>query len=245
MSWVRAFYQRQSDWSGLYRGDPARYHAQKSSLVQRMAGPPPRTVLELGAGGGLHAAATADAGYTITAVELVEGAAQNIIRLAEVRSSLSAVQGDFYTVQLAERFEVVCYWDGFGVGEDADQRRLLRRIAAEWLVEDGGCALMDVYTPWSASASVGFTSPAGKAQRVYGFDVEGCRWLDRWTLKGESVEQSLRCYSPADLRLLLEGTGLHLDAIEVGGGMDWTNGRWSDSVPLEKAMIYTARLLRG
>lgn len=43
--------------------------------------------------------------------------------------TLESVEADFYTVELAGRFDVVCYWDGFGVGSDADQRRLLRRIA--------------------------------------------------------------------------------------------------------------------
>ena len=40
---------------------------------------------------------------------------------------MSVVQGDFYEVELDGTFDVVCYFDGFGIGSDADQRRLLRR----------------------------------------------------------------------------------------------------------------------
>jgi hypothetical protein len=31
-------------------------------------------------------------------------------------------------VELSEQFDVVCYWDGFGVGTDQDQRHLLQSM---------------------------------------------------------------------------------------------------------------------
>ncbi|GAB7051292.1 hypothetical protein [Catenuloplanes indicus] len=37
------------------------------------------------------------------------------------------------------------------------------------------------------------------------------------TAPDRKVTQRLRCYSPADLALLLEGTGLRLDGILLGG----------------------------
>ncbi len=80
--------------------------------------------------------------------------------------------------------------------------------------------------------------------REYGFDGEGCRWIDRWWLEngGEAIEQSLRCYSPADLRLLLEGTGLALVDVKAGGMMDYKSGRYVEAAPLEQAMWYVAIL---
>ena len=52
---------------------------------------------------------------------------------------MEMVRADFYTVALDGRFDVVCCWEVFGLGDDADQRRLLRRIEAEWLAPGGAC----------------------------------------------------------------------------------------------------------
>jgi hypothetical protein len=42
--------------------------------------------------------------------------------------SLRAIEGDFYETEPPGKFDVVAYFDGFGIGTDEDQRRLLRRI---------------------------------------------------------------------------------------------------------------------
>lgn len=55
---------------------------------------------------------------------------------------------------------------------------------------------------------------------------------------------SLRCYAPADPRLLLEGTGLRLDEIEPLGCWDAVAEVWEPRVPLERAMSYAAMLRR-
>ena len=44
-----------------------------------------------------------------------------------------------------------------------------------------------------------------------------CTATDTWwrvDRPEERISQVLRCYTPADLRLLLDGTGLRLDAID-------------------------------
>ena len=82
-----------------------------------------------------------------------------------------------------------------------------------------------------------------EVSRGYDFEPTACRWLDRWSRGTETVTQSLRCYSPADLTLLLEGTGLRLDGVEPGPGPTDTNGSgWQDTAPLHLAMAYTAVL---
>lgn len=239
MDWTREFYARQDDWSGVYRGEPQAHHGDRIALLTAHA-PPPGAVLELGAGGGQHAALAADAGYTVTAVEIQPRAAENARALAAGRPSLSVVEGDFYAVDLPGGYAVVCYWDGFGIGSDADQQRLLGRIRG-WLAP-GGVALVDIYTPWYAARSAGVGWPVGDARRVYGFDADGCRWLDTWEKDGVQVTQSLRCYSPADLRLLLRGTGLALAGVVAGGGLDWDARRWVARQPLGHAMSFTAIL---
>lgn len=68
--------------------------------------------------------------------------------------------------------------DGFGIGTDDDQQRLLQRIA-NWLESDG-CVLMDIATPWHAAKSVGHGWRVGNGMRRYSFDADGCRWTDTW-----------------------------------------------------------------
>jgi hypothetical protein len=79
--------------------------------------------------------------------------------------SLRAIEGDFYATEPPGKFDVVAYFDGFGIGTDEDQRRLLRRIVG-WLVP-GGCALMDVLVPWYWSPRAGNEEefPAGSGVR--------------------------------------------------------------------------------
>jgi len=243
--WVREFYAKQAEWAGVYLGDVEERHRRKARWVWSVIGPPPKLVLELGAGGGQDAVALAEEGYSVVAVE------QEPILVEHMRGLLKGhptarvqiVQADFYKVHLPEgKFGAVCYWDGFGVGSDKDQRALLRRIR-RWLAPDGA-ALVDVFTPWHAAKSDGYTFKVGKATRRYSFNSEQCRWIDRWQLDatGETVVQSLRCYSPADLKLLTEGTGLYLSGIKPGGMMDYETGRFYENVPLEKAMWYVAIL---
>lgn len=273
--WVAPFYARQAAWSGGYTRpvEPADHKRvdQLLRLFQPQLGtdspsavPPPDSrplrVLELGAGGGQFAAAAAARGLRVTAIELLPELAAHARALAATIAagpaadphpadrpgSLTVLEGDFYAVDPDGPFDVVCYWDGFGIGSDDEQRLLLRRIQS-WLAP-GGCALIEVYTPWYWAAAAGREQHFhdGSARR-YGFDADACRMLDRWWLEGreaEAVTQSLRAYSPADLRLLLEGTGLVLEGIEEGGAWDETAKVWRERAPLEAAMSYMARLVR-
>jgi SAM-dependent methyltransferase len=254
MEWVPAFYDLQMRWSG--DGDrPIHDHDRLLAEAISDARPEhagPQRVLELGAGDGRTAVATAELGHGVTAVELVASRVARAQRLAdkhresirERQGSLTIVEGDFYSLALEGAFDVVAYWDGFGVGEDDDQRRLLRRIAG-WLAPDG-VALVDIYTPWYWAATAGLEMAFGDARRRYGFDADGVRMLDTWwphDSEEQAVTQSLRCYGPADLRLLLEGTGLALIGLEPGGAWDAEAQEWHDQVPLAQAMGYRARLV--
>ncbi len=52
--------------------------------------------------------------------------------------------------------------------------------------------------------------------------------------------QSLRCYSPADLQLLMNRLDLETVHIEPGGTMDYAEGQYIEKAPLHKAMSYLA-----
>jgi SAM-dependent methyltransferase len=250
-SWAGDFYAKQDEWAGVSRDPVTELHRKNADIVYRLAGGKTGNALELGAGGGQNAAALADLGYSVTAIELVPSVAQNALELAARprNGQLRVIVGDFYDVELLERFDIVCSWDGFGVGSDEDQRRLLRRIA-RWLAPRG-FALLEIYTPWYWSG-IARSGMAGREMefagvcRRYGFDAEGTRMLDTWWPVGReqgAVTQSLRCYSPADLGLLLEGTGLGLDAVEPRGAYDPVQERFVADAPLGECMQYLAKLV--
>jgi len=245
---VKSFYAKQDEWAGVSRDPIGAIHRQKADIIQRLTGGKVGKVLELGAGGGQNAAALADLGYLVTAIELVPAVAQSAQELAAEprKGPLRVIVADFYDVELPGYFDIVCYWDGFGVGSDDDQWRLLRRIAG-WL-EPGGFALIEIYTPWYWADMAGREMHFPDVCRRYGYDAEGSRMLDTWWPAGreeEAVTQSLRCYSPADLGRLLEGTGLALESVAPRGAYDPVQERFIEDAPLEQAMQYLAKLVPG
>ncbi len=57
------------------------------------------------------------------------------------------------------------------------------------------------------------------------YDPLQSRWIDEWIPvhnPDKALAQTLRCYTPADLMLLLEGSGLQLEMVEIEGQVvDW------------------------
>ncbi|GAB3979324.1 class I SAM-dependent methyltransferase [Plantactinospora veratri] len=228
MEWVRDFYTQTGRWWGEAEGRVRERDHRRVSLLHRYVGEGPLRVLELGAGYGTTALAAAQAGHDVTAVEISDRADRAAGLPADATpGTLTVVKDDFYRVRLPGDFPAVCYWNGFGVGSDADQRRLLRRIATEWLAPDG-TALVDVMNPfvWArwdgdeeekpARPDDGY--PYAVSNRT-AFDPVTCVAVDTWWESGspdQQISQYLRCYTPADLMLLLEGTGLRLDRLVVG-----------------------------
>jgi SAM-dependent methyltransferase len=257
MDWVPGFYSTTGRWwGGAESAITERDHA-RATTIGRLARPAPADVLELGCAYGNSAAAAADAGYRVVGVEIsdrLDFAARHT-----PRTGLALVRGDFYTVDLGRRFDVVVYWNGFGVGSDADQRRLLRRMADEWLRPDG-VVLMDVASPfcwarWAAEGDGDEHDPApeigyvhrGIKQRI-DYDPVANRAIDSWWERPEPETvhtQSLRCYAPGDFLLLLEGTGLTLDRVEVGGQELALDAGHSTASPLWEANEYQVRLRRS
>lgn len=228
VDWVAGFYSRTGAWWGKAEARITERDHRRVSLVHEHAGVQPKRVLELGSGYGTTAAAMARAGHSVTAVDISD----RVNWAAEFAKdagpgTLTVLRDDFYTVRLEGQFDVVCYWNGFGVGSDADQRRLLGRLATHWL-RPGGVALIDVFNPfvwarWDGDREHRLRNPEqGYEYELFEqtvFDPVTCTAIDTWWEAGnpdDKISQVLRCYSPADLELLLAGTGLHLTAITVG-----------------------------
>ena len=249
MDWVADFYAKQyewTDWRRRWSGFNPERRDPRVDAVTRHAGAEPLRILELGSGTGATAAAMAVAGHEVVAIELQPELAAHTQELAAsvTGGSLRAIAGDFYDAKLEGKFDVVAYFDGFGIGSDEDQRRLQRRIAG-WLTPRG-CALVDVMAPWFWVRQAGNEEefPPGSGVRYLdGFDAEECRMTERmWRVgrEDEAVTQSIRCYSPADLRLLLEGTGLSIRDVEP-----YTDETYSEPCDLAGAMLYLAALTLG
>lgn len=228
VNWVRGFYSRTGTWWGRAEAQVAERDQRRVALLHEYAGDGRKRVLELGSGYGTTAVAMAMAGHTVTAVEISDRAdlGAELANSAPL-GSLTVLKADFYEVQLAGRFDVVCYWNGFGVGSDLDQRRLLKRIARDWLAP-AGVALIDVFNPfvwarWDGDEEHRSADPdRGYEYELFErtmFDPVTCTAIDTWWEAGkpdDTISQTLRCYTPADLALLLLDTGLRLSAIAVG-----------------------------
>jgi len=83
MEWIEQFYSRQYLLYPPLLGEVGDKHRTNVAAIARLAGRGPKRVLELGAGGGQVAAAMADAGHDVTAVELVEVAFRHARELAD------------------------------------------------------------------------------------------------------------------------------------------------------------------
>ena len=244
MDWIKDFYLYQERWSGIYSRPIQEDHYQKIELIKDLGGIKPKNILELGAGGGQCAALTADLGHTVTAIDLSSLSIENAKILARSRPNMQVIHGDFYQVSFSSKFDLITYWDGFGIGTDEEQRLLLKRIN-NWLEFDG-IALIDIYTPWYAQSTVGVKRQIKHGWREYNFDFEKSRWLDSWFLNQNpdfKVTQSLRCYSPADLILLLKETGLTLRKLIPGHGPLEDKQGWG-ATTLSKALSYVAVLVK-
>lgn len=226
-NWVKDFYDSAAAWWGesWYEGENLK---PRLDMVERLVGKAPKALLELGAGTGETSAFLAAAGYQITAVDL---SAKNFEMLSEVAKKYPAVtpmQGDFLTVPLAGQFDAVVLFETFGMGSDADQRSLLNRIDAEWLAP-GGVVLMDVYHPFGPIKCAGDEQSLDRLEKVPGsvdmtersfYDPVLGRWIDEWEPvqdKSALRRQSVRCYTPADLLLLLEATPFIVTRAEFCG----------------------------
>lgn len=253
LEWVKGFYTQAGRWWGPEVNGLEKLRA---ATIERLCGKGIKRILELGAGAGLTAALMANGGHHVVAVELspiYAGYAREHLKTPRT-GTLEIIEADFYTVELAGRFDVVCYWDGFGVGADADHRRLLQRIARHWLAL-GGSVLMDVFSPVKplrdANTTVQLNPLEGvpesvKMNRRCHFDPLNCRWIDEWEPIDEpdkALAQTVRCYTPVDFLLLLEGTNLTLKHLEVDGeALDFKSGSIITNGPLMEAYSYLVQL---
>lgn len=246
MDWVKKFYSKTGQWSAPAIIKIKDEDRKRVNIIKRLA-PRAKSILELGAGYGTTAAACAESGYIITAIDISDRLDfSKTFARQKYKGSLRIIKGDFYKVDLNKKFDVVTYWNGFGIGTDEDQRRLLRRISDEWLKPEG-VTLIDIYNPfvWKDWAEGNSEEIVEKPEERYNYNVSekiefdpvNNRLIDtRWETDKpeEKVSQNLRCYTPADLLLLIENTGLTINRLEVDSKEIEINSKILDSTLLQR-----------
>jgi SAM-dependent methyltransferase len=247
MDWVKTFYSAQNEWFGVYLGEVEESHRKRAVLMNQMTNVAAKHILELGAGGGQTAIALAELGHEVSMVELLEESVLHAQKLShQMKVAVNIQQGDFYTINYEQSFDLICYFDSFGIGTDADQRRLLKRIET-WL-KPAGSVIIEVGATWYwAGIANGRTMDLGACFRHYSFDVQHSKLVDSWWRKDDPetvVRQYLRCYTPVDFELLLQGTGLKMVAIEAGGRVDYDQMEFVEKAKLEEAMTYYVKLCK-
>jgi len=115
---------------------------------------------------------------------------------------------------------------------------------ASWLRANGR-AFIEIYTPWYWSKVAGIQYEWSDVSRRYDFDPDQSRMLDIWWETGhpeDSATQSLRCYSPDELQILLSETAFTLVKLLPGGSYDHDTQTYRPVVGLDEAMQYMAVL---
>jgi SAM-dependent methyltransferase len=202
----REFYDRTALWWGTSRVDAR--DRLRAANIDRLGG---GDVLDLGTGYGGSAAAAADLGHDVLAVDL------SPVRVAIARQHCShprpgrlvVLVADLDTFAPERRFDIVTYWSGFGVGPPAGHRRLLARIR-DWLA-DGGVALIDVFDPgWWRRRSGQVRQEQGRGQQITYDEGTGRLVDERWVLANpaERVREEIRCYSVPEFAALAFRAGL-------------------------------------
>lgn len=242
-TWELDFYEFQDRVSGVYTTPIGPGHFRRAYHLQAIMGPRPREVLELGAGGGQTAAAISQLGHRVTALDINPRLIAHAQELASdvAPGTLTAVVADLYGLKGEASYDGVCYYDGFGLRDDADQRTLMSMI--DRLLRQSGVAVIDVYQPGYWKAVSGLEVDLGTVRRRYEYDARGKRLQDTWRITTDPAAahtQTLRCYDPEEFRLLLEGTTLVLDRIEPGGAL--AGGAYYEPAPISAAMTYRAVL---
>ncbi|EEL70491.1 class I SAM-dependent methyltransferase [Bacillus mycoides] len=237
---VKGFYQKQFELSN-YDINTESWLEQVAKEVQEQVGHPFQTMLELGAGNGGFARAMSKLHVRMTTVELVS----EPVSFAKEHSSSDIVIhcGDFYQINFEEKFDVVSYLDGFGVGTNDEQLFLLKRIK-DWMKEDG-CALIDIYQPLYWKKVSGQEMPLSSAMRKYEYDSINERMLDHWwnpNQPNEIVTQSLRCYTVEEISELCDEANLNIVAIFPGGAFDFEKSRYKEQASLHECLSYRIKV---
>ncbi|WP_238600634.1 class I SAM-dependent methyltransferase [Metasolibacillus meyeri] len=223
---------------------PTAYFEREAQKITEQVGRPFETVLELGAGMGNIANQLSLLGKEVTTIELVKELTEHAQKHCDEK--ITIICGDFYTINIGQQFDLLLYLDGFGVGNDEDQLRLLKRIY-NWLSDDG-YALIDIYEPnyWRDVYKEEMRpSEDTKIIRQYSFDEESSRLLDTWwhmDAKNNKYTQSLACYTAEEIYDMCQQANLEIVAYYPNGAMNYKTWAYYDIAPLHHCISYRIKI---
>ncbi|HFK1546426.1 MULTISPECIES: class I SAM-dependent methyltransferase [Bacillus] len=240
---VKEFYKKQFELLS-YDVNNENWLQEVAKEVQEQVGYTFQSMLELGAGNGGFARAMSNLNVKMTTVELV----RELVMFAKEYSTndIAIHCADFYKINFEEKFDVVTYLDGFGVGTDAEQLFLLKRIHS-WLKDDG-CALIDIYQPLYWEKANGQEMPIYSAMRKYEYDSENARMLDHWWETDSSndiVTQSLRCYTIDEINNLCAEARFSIVGIFPGGAYDFEERKYKEQASLNECLSYRIKVKKS
>lgn len=245
MKWATQFYKQQFLISKLDIEElPQSLYLQEVARIKEQMGIPFQHVLELGAGIGRLANTLASQEKDVISIELVE----DLVEYAKMNSTapVTILCGDFYEIELNDTFDCVLYSDGFGVGEDEDQLRLLKRIHS-WLTDDG-YALIDIYEPnYWRQVYKGEMMPGEDSSvlRKYDYEEQASRFTDTWwhtDNEAEKYTQSLKCYSPQCIYELCQQANLAIVGYFPNGAMNFETWSYYEPAAIDYCISYRIKL---
>lgn len=244
-NWANEFYKMQYEFIGNY---PEGHHRDSAREILEQIGKHAHSMLELGAWDGGLARALSKHVNQMTTVELIKEMTEKAESLNP--DNIETIHGSFYNVNLTEKFDAIIYIDGFGVGTDEDQLKLLKNIE-HWLKDDG-CALIDIYQPehWKKADGVEvYLSPHSvpNLKRRYSYDFEADIMMDRWWHEKDeklSSTQYLKCYTPDKIYNLCQQAGLSITGYFPHGAMDYDNMEYEKHASLKECLSYRIKVIK-
>lgn len=245
MHWVKDFYGFQRN---VLRESSMEDWKPKIELIKKNGVKPLSQILELGGGAGEFAVLAANNKYTTTMIDIVAEnvkKAKNLKEKHEARN-LEIFQGDFYEINDLEKFDAICYWDGFGIGEDEDQVRLLNIMYKA--LKPKGLAFIDFYP-------VGFWKQQQKKEfwfdketgRGYDYDLENNKMIDCWWTNSKLTQycQYLKCYNTVEIEALIKQTPFTLKIIEPGERFNPQNFEKMEGKSFDECISNTLILIKN
>ncbi len=214
MHWTKDFY----NFLYVYLPEvPEEYFEKKLKEVKKFFPHPERkTLLELGGGKGEFAWLAARAGFEVTMIDISENAISEVKKQSE---NFRTVHCNFYDfLEEPHSFDVICYWDGFGIGNDEDQSKLLSLIAGN--LKNNGKVFLEIYSPffWEKMHNKTFRI-SDDVSRKYIYDIKNSRFTDCWHVREEEKCQHLKCYSPEQFSKLLLRSSLKIEKFFLYNGL--------------------------
>ena len=198
-------------------------------------------ILELGCGRGFEAIELSGRGHSVTAIDIVKEMIEFADRLQiKYRTDVDFICENILNYETNKTFDLICYFDGFGIFDDNGQKKLLNNIY-NWLSRDG-LAVIDILNPVYWEKLNGKSLNYGNFSRVYYYDEKTNRMIDEWSLyedgKIQKERQILRCYSLDEITEFCNSMEFKIIEVIPGGAMDYENNIYYENVDIDSCLNY-------